>query len=115
MLKTKNRFSNNLVNKAETAVNSMENELARYPGFVYTLFYIFSAYLVLPLVDIPLLGLSISAPLMFVIAIPCLLKPPAPWFKRYQSWIFLAIFFWLGIFISTSGQWSSQLWCSDRF
>ena len=75
-----------------------------YPGFVYTLFYIFSAYLVIPIYEVPLLGLSISAPLFFIITVPCLLKPPQPWFRTYSRWITLAVLFWVGIFISTIGN-----------
>jgi len=64
------------------------------------LFLIFAMYLTLPIVDVPLLGLSISAPLFFVIALKCLVKPESPWFREYRSWILLAVLIWLGIFIS---------------
>ena len=104
MLRSYNRFSKQIVNKSEKAVNSIGIELARYPVFIYTLFYFFSAYLVLPLVDLPFLGLSISSPIMFLIAVPCIFKPPKPWLKRYQLWVFLAIFLWIGIFFSTAAN-----------
>ena len=77
------------------------NDLVDFPKFILPLFYLFSAYLVLPIVDIPLLGLSISAPLMFIITIPCIFKPARPWFRAYQKWIILAILIWFGIVLST--------------
>jgi len=90
-------------NKSIRTINDQANlKAADLPGFVYTLFYLFGAYMVLPLVDVPLLGLSLSAPMMFLIAIPCIFSPPKPWAKQYQKWVFLALFFWIGIFISAA-------------
>jgi len=76
----------------------------KFPELIYLLFFIFAVYLVLPIVDVPLLGLSISAPIMFMIAIPCFFKPPRPWFHKYRLWIFLGVAIWTGIFISTIGN-----------
>jgi len=86
---------------SESIRTGFEQKMLSLPAHVYTLFYIMGAYLVLPIIDIPLLGLSISAPLFFLITIPCVLKPPEPWFRTYQWWIFLAVAIWLGIFLST--------------
>ena len=72
-----------------------------FPKSIYFLFYIFAIYLVIPAIDVPLLGLSLSAPVFFVIALACVLKPPRPWFRQYSSWILLAAVIWFGIFIST--------------
>lgn len=88
--------------KPDSDSNQREGQkLQHFPAFIYTLFYIFSAYLALPIVDVPLLGLSISAPIMFIIAVPVFFKPPKPWFKQYQLWIFLAMAIFTGIFLST--------------
>jgi O-antigen ligase len=76
-------------------------DLPGYPKLIYFLFYLFSAYLVVPIVDIPILGLSLSAPVVFIIAVACFLKPPSRWFKEYNKWILLAMFFWTGVFLST--------------
>jgi len=65
------------------------------------LFYIFALYLVLPFYDVPLLGLSISAPIFFFIAAFVVFKPPHPWLRAYQGWIIWAVVFWAGIFISS--------------
>lgn len=93
------RYRTEIVESIEVKV---EQSLLAYPGIIYGLFYFFSIYLVLPLVEIPLLGLSLSAPIMLLIAVPCFFKPPKPWFKTYQVWILMAILIWLGIFISTA-------------
>jgi O-antigen ligase len=37
-----------------------------FPKSIYFLFYIFAVYLVIPAIDVPLLGLSISAPVFFL-------------------------------------------------
>jgi len=72
-----------------------------YPAFIYMVFYTFSAYLVLPLWDVPLLGLSISAPLFFIIAVAVVFRPPTPWFTQNRAWIFLALAIYFGIVFST--------------
>ena len=69
--------------------------------FIITLWFVFAAYLVLPLVDVPFLGLSLSAPIFFFIALYCIFKPPQRWPGALQKWIVLAVFIWAGIFIST--------------
>lgn len=70
-----------------------------YPRSVYFLFLGFALYITLPLIDVPLLGLSISAPIFFLIALPVLLRPSQPWFGKYSLWISMAAFIWLGIFL----------------
>ena len=91
--------------KRSTSVKAnLEPTILPYPGYIYFLFGVFCVYLVLPIVDVPFLGLSISAPIMFIIAVYCIFRPPESWFRTYQKWIFLAIFIWLGIFISTAAN-----------
>ena len=72
-----------------------------YPRLVSFLFYLFALFLVIPFFDIPLLILSLSAPVFFIVAIVCILRPPAPWLRRYASWIVLAAVLLVGIFTST--------------
>ncbi|MBU4480572.1 O-antigen ligase family protein [Patescibacteria group bacterium] len=71
-----------------------------YSPSVYFLFLFFAVYLALPLIDVPLLGLSLSAPVFFLVALPVLLRPTRPWFNTYRHWIILAVAIWVGIFIS---------------
>ena len=87
--------------KNNFSINKLKENARAFPGFIYFLFFAFSAYLVLPIINVPLLGLSISAPILFIIAVPVFFKPPKPWFKQYQMWIFLAIAIFSGIFLST--------------
>lgn len=75
-----------------------------YPRVIRILFYVFALYLALPVVDFPLLGLSLSAPLFFVIAIVCMVNPPQPWFRQNQRWILFALLIWSGVFIATAGN-----------
>lgn len=72
-----------------------------YPAYLYSLFYAFGLYLVLPLFDIPLLGLSISAPLFFVIAATVIFKPLRHWFNEHRGWIILSLTIWLAVALST--------------
>lgn len=67
---------------------------------VRVLFYLFALYMVLPIIDVPLLGLSLSAPIFFVIALEVLFRPRRAWLWRYQRWILLAGALWLAIFLS---------------
>jgi O-antigen ligase len=66
------------------------------------LFYLACAYLVLPIIDIPLLGLSISAPFFFIVALEAIFRSPLPWSKIYRSYITLALLVWMGIFLSAA-------------
>jgi hypothetical protein len=81
-----------------------ENPSFGYPRWTKLLFFAFALYLVLPIVDIPLLGLSISAPIFFTIAVPCVLKPPEAWLHTYRRWITFALLIWFGIFFSAFGN-----------
>lgn len=89
--------------KSITSVSDqVVSKLPDYPGYVYTLFYLLATYLVIPVFDVPLLGLSISAPVFFVIAAVVVFKPPDPWFKRNSKWILIAFLIYIGIFLSTA-------------
>lgn len=91
------------IKKSTTNINEqVVSKLPDYPSFVYALFYLLAGYIVVPIVDVPLLGLSISAPVFFVIAAAVIFKPPEPWFKQYTMWVFIALFIYFGIFLSTT-------------
>jgi len=76
----------------------------RIPKIVISLFLAFSAYLVLPLVDIPFFGLSLSAPIFFLIVLFTIFKTRSSNFKQYKVWFLLALTIWAGIFISALGN-----------
>jgi len=67
---------------------------------VRVLFYLFALYMVLPIIDVPLLGLSLSAPIFFLIALEVFFTPPGFMVRRYRAWIWLAALLWLGIALS---------------
>lgn len=96
---TKNSTSKGLV-----SAKLVEEKFTPYSNFINNLFFILGAYLVLPLYDVPFLGLSISAPIMYMIAVVCLINPPVPWLHTYRRWIFLAVAIWIGVFISTAAN-----------
>ncbi len=75
-----------------------------YSASTIYLFLMIAAYSVVPIVDIPLFGLSISAPLFFLIALETIFRPPKPWFRDYRLWINLAMFIGLGIVFSSLGN-----------
>jgi O-antigen ligase len=54
----------------------------------------------LPLIDIPFVGLSLSAPIFFFIAFYAVFKSPAGWFRTHRLWITLAILIYMGTFFS---------------
>ncbi len=88
--------------KSKASIQSpVTDEIIKIPKSIITLWFIFTLYLVLPLVDVPLLGLSLSAPIFFFIALYCIFKPPQPWPTAIQKWILLAALIWSGIVIST--------------
>jgi O-antigen ligase len=76
----------------------------KYSKFIIYLFLIMAAYLAMPIIDIPLMGLSLSAPIFFLIALQVFLKPTEAWWRRFRGWIILALFIWLGVFISVVGN-----------
>ena len=83
----------------------MTTSLAKHTGFNRFTIFIFlsvSVYLVLPIVDIPVLGLSISAPIFFLIVLEAIFRPPMPWSKVYRPFIVLGMLIWAGIFLSAS-------------
>src|SRR5215831_20373181 len=66
---------------------------------VATCFYIFAAFCVLPFLEIPLVGLSFTAPLFLVVAGAAVLKPARRWFPDYTWWVCLAGFMWVSFLL----------------
>lgn len=64
----------------------------------------FAAYLVIPIYDVPLMGLSLSAPILFLIAVEIFLKPQGRLWRRYFGWVSIAYLFWVGLLISLAGN-----------
>lgn len=64
------------------------------------LFLLVGAYVACPLIDIPLLGVSLSAPLMYLVGLEVFLRPPERWLRDYRRWVAFAVAIWLGVFYS---------------
>ncbi len=77
--------------------NLKEEHSSIFPRWFIFLFTLFCVYLVVPIGDVPLLGLSLSAPIFSMLAIHAFLKPPEAWFKKFENWFFLSALIWAGI------------------
>src|SRR4249920_2869328 len=73
------------------------SRLAKCP--VATCFYVFAAFCVLPFFEIPLIGLSFTAPLFLIVAGAAVLKPARRWFPEYNRWVCLAGFIWVSLLL----------------
>jgi O-antigen ligase len=71
-----------------------------FPSTTELCFYAIAAFCVLPLFDIPLLGLSFTAPLFLAIAFRIFTRPPKPWFPTYRIWVCLAGTIWMGLLLA---------------
>jgi O-antigen ligase len=63
---------------------------------------LFAAYLAVPALEVPLFGLSLSAPLFCFVALDCLLRPVA--WHPYRKWIGLAVLFWVAHLFSLTAN-----------
>lgn len=96
---------------SNTSFLRKSQQTARYPvphvpvsRRTITLFFLICAYTAVPVIDVPLLGLSLSAPLFFFVALEVFLRPSRVWMRRCRGWILLAAVIWLGIFASIIGN-----------
>ena len=87
-------------NRERLLAKGAENNKTEYPPSVYTLFLFFAFYLTAPIIEVPLLGLSLSAPILFLVALPIFFRAPHPWIADYRSWIAIVAVIWFGIFFS---------------
>src|ERR1051326_5278289 len=79
----------------------------RHPMLIAKLFLLCGVFTVLPLADLPFIGLSITAPLMLPIFYYAFLAPAQPWRQQYRSWLWVASGVWvaLGISFLANGSW----------
>jgi O-antigen ligase len=73
-----------------------------YSPFLIFLFLVFTAYMAIPVIDVPLLSLSLSAPIFFFVALQVVVRPPQRWLNAYRRWIYFAVAIWAAIFISVT-------------
>jgi O-antigen ligase len=68
----------------------------------------FAAYLAIPVLEVPMFGLSLSAPVFCFLALDCLCRPVS--WRTYRNWIALASLFWMAhLFSLTANVFSGAL------
>jgi len=72
--------------------------------FTRILFLLFSVFVAAPFIDIPLLGLSITAPLFALICFDLYLSPRKIGFKPFALWLIIIYFFGIGLTLSLFGN-----------
>ena len=65
-----------------------------------TLFSLFVIYTAFPIAQIPLINLSLSAPIFLLIVLEIYSGSDDNWLDRYQRWLAFAVIFWLAILLS---------------
>ena len=80
---------------------------SRHPRYIRILFYLCGVFVVLPFFDIPLIGLSVTAPLILPVIYYAFFQPATPWIHRYRGWTMIASAIWLGMLVSfvANGPW----------
>lgn len=78
-----------------------ERVLSRYG---LNLVYIFVVTMVIPIIDLPLLGLSLSAPIFFLIVLEVVFRSSGFTLKPYSRWIMMVYVLWMGLLLSFGGN-----------
>lgn len=79
---------------------SIHKKKQEYPLSLYILFMLFVLYMTLPIIDVPLLSLSASAPIFFFITLQVFFRSSGVWIRGYFKWVLLVVLIWIGIFVS---------------
>lgn len=70
----------------------------------YLLFLVFVFYLVIPVIDVPLLGLSLSAPILFLVFLEVFLNSRSLRLGGYGRWLAISYAFLVGLLLSLAGN-----------
>lgn len=70
----------------------------------YWLFLLFTVYLVIPVLDVPLLGLSLSAPIMFLLFLEVFFRPHNLKLSSFIPWLIFSYAFLFGLLLSLAGN-----------
>lgn len=70
------------------------------PRWVSICYYLFVLYLPVPVIGLPFIGLSLSAPLFFFVAVYVLSKRLKITYVGHKKWLSLGILIWVGVFLS---------------
>lgn len=68
------------------------------------LFLVFVFYLVIPVIDVPLLGLSLSAPILFLVFLEVFLNSRSLRLGGYGRWLAVSYAFLVGLLLSLAGN-----------
>lgn len=81
-----------------------EPHMLHLPQMTVVLFSLFVLLTGIPIVDVPLLGLSATAPIFFLIAVDIYSRFRARNFRLFSRWVILVYFFFLGLILSLFGN-----------
>src|SRR5690606_38795112 len=70
----------------------------------YWLFLLFTVYLIVPVIDVPLMGLSLSAPIMFLLFLEVFFSPHSLKLSRFMPWLIFSYAFLFGLLLSLAGN-----------
>ena len=81
-------------------------ELGR-PQHIRTLFLLCGVFVVLPVFEIPVIGLSVTAPLLVPVIYYVFFQTKTRWVPRYRGWILVGVAIWVGMVVSfaANGPW----------
>ena len=69
------------------------------PRFTQVLVFVFALYLIIPIIEFPLVGLSLSAPIVYLVLLEVYLRPHKVSLRPFTHWIAFCYIFGMGIFI----------------
>ena len=75
------------------------------------LFLAFAFYMAVPLLDVPFWGISLSAPILMLVALEVATGQARVHWARYEGWLALAVWYWLGCAMSLV---ANQVWGGRR-
>ena len=76
------------------------------PKHLVWLFVVFAMYLVAPVADVPFLNISLSAPLLYLVALGLLVQYKLRGFKSLRRWTVFPLVFWWGMAASFLINWA---------
>jgi O-antigen ligase len=94
---------NPIVTKRATRLATPLTSVYTYPAIISLAFTVFTAFIAFPILDLPLLGLSLTAPIFFLISLEVFFRPPEAWLERYRRWVRWGLLVWTGILLSVVG------------
>ena len=76
----------------------------QHPLHIRNLFFLCGVFVVLPFFNIPLIGLSVTAPLILPVMCYAFFQSTTPWVHRYRGWLLIVAAILLGMVVSFVGN-----------